>query len=221
MVWLPGGTFRMGEDKSPYESEKPAHEVSINAFSIGQYPVTFEEYDRFCEATRREKPDDRGWGRGTRPVIDVSWEDAAAYCEWLLKQPGVHYRLLTEAEWEYACRAGSTTRYSFGDDAQSLGEYAWYSKNAEDKTHPVGEKCPNDWYLYDMHGNVWEWVQDWFGIYSKEPQHDPSGPETGSDRVIRGGGWINVAGYCRSACRGRWLPGNRSRYLGFCLARRV
>jgi formylglycine-generating enzyme required for sulfatase activity len=96
-------------------------------------------------------------------------------CEWLSEQTGAHYRLLTEAEWEYACRAGSATRYSFGDDEQLLGDYAWFSENAENKTHPVGEKLPNDWRLYDMHGNVWEWVQDWFGDYSKEPQRNPSG----------------------------------------------
>jgi hypothetical protein len=105
MVWLPGGVFRMGQDDSPYDGEKLAHEVAVGAFSIGQYPVTFEDYDKFCEATSREKPNDRKWGRGTRPVIDVPWEDAAAYCEWLSEQTGERYRLLTEAEWEYACRA--------------------------------------------------------------------------------------------------------------------
>jgi formylglycine-generating enzyme required for sulfatase activity len=219
MVWLPGGTFTMGEDESPDDDEKPAHEVTVDDFSIGQYPVTFEEYDRFCEATRREKPDDRGWGRGTRPAIYVSWEDAAAYCEWLCEQTGAHYRLLTEAEWEYACRAGSTTRYSFGDDESPLSDYAWYSKNAESETHPVGEKRPNDWHLYDMHGNVWEWVQDWYGRYSKEPQTNPSGPEQGSGRVIRGGSWVHDAVYCRSAFRIITVPGLRIFYLGFRLAR--
>jgi formylglycine-generating enzyme required for sulfatase activity len=219
MVWLPGGTFVMGDNNSSRNNEKPVHEVSVDAFSIGQYPVTFEEYDRFCEATRREKPSDWEWGRGTRPAIEVSWEDAAAYCEWLSQQTGAHYRLLTEAEWEYACRAGSATRYCFGDDEQSLGDYAWYSKNAESKTHPVGEKLQNDWQLYDMHGNVWEWVQDWFGDYSKEPQTNPSGPEQGSNRVFRGGSWIDGAGYCRSAYRAGFEPGLRHGYLGFRLAR--
>jgi formylglycine-generating enzyme required for sulfatase activity len=219
MVWLPEGTFMMGDNKSSRNNEKPAHEVSVDAFSIGQYPVTFEEYDRFCESTSREKPDDRGWGRGTRPAIGVSWEDAAAYCEWLCEQTGAHYRLLTETEWEYACRAGSATRYSFGDDEPPLRGYAWYSKNAGNKTHPVGEKLPNDWQLYDMHGNVWEWVQDWYGAYSKESQHNPSGPEQGSYRVIRGGCWFDDAGYCRSAYRRYWLPGYRYYSLGFRLAR--
>jgi formylglycine-generating enzyme required for sulfatase activity len=219
MAWLPGGTFTMGENESPFDAEKPAHEVSVGAFSIGQYPVTFEEYDRFCEATSREKPDDRGWGRGTRPAIDVSWEDAGAYCEWLSQQTGAHYRLLTEAEWEYACRAGSDTRYSFGDDEQRLSDYAWFSKNAGSETHPVGEKRPNDWQLYDMHGNVDEWVRDWYGSYSAEPQSDPNGPESGSYRVVRGGSWFDVAEFCRSAFRHNWLPGYRYDLLGFRLAR--
>jgi formylglycine-generating enzyme required for sulfatase activity len=219
VVWLPGGMFTMGENESSYDDEKPAHEVSVGAFSIGQYPVTFEEYDRFCEATRREKPSDWEWGRGTRPAIEVSWEDAAAYCEWLCEQTGAHYRLLTEAEWEYACRAGSATRYCFGDDEPSLSDYAWYSENAEGKTHPVGEKRPNDWHLYDMHGNVDEWVRDWYGSYSAESQTNPSGPEQGSGRVIRGGSWSNDAGSCRSAYRNGWRPGFRYRALGFRLAR--
>jgi formylglycine-generating enzyme required for sulfatase activity len=219
MAWLPGGTFMMGEDESPYDAEKPAHDVTVDAFSIGQYPVTFEEYDRFCEATRREKPSDWKWGRGTRPAIEVSWDNATAYCEWLSEQTGAHYRLLTEAEWEYACRSGSATLYSFGDDKQSLGDYAWYSSNAEGKTHPVGEKRPNDWHLYDMHGNVDEWVRDWYGSYSAEPQTNPSGPEAGSDRVIRGGGWLYGAELCRSAYRYWNAPGYRGSNLGFRLAR--
>jgi formylglycine-generating enzyme required for sulfatase activity len=221
MVWLPGGTFRMGEDESPYDDEKPAHEVSVDAFSIGQYPVTFEEYDRFCEVANRKKPNDASWGRGTRPAINVSWEDAAAYCEWLSEQTGAHYRLLIEAEWEYACRAGSATRYSFGDDERRLSDYAWYTSNAKSKTHPVGEKLPNDWQLYDMHGNVWEWVQDWFGDYSKAYQSNPSGPKQGSDRVIRGGSWRVDAEACRSVYRGNADPGFRDGDLGFRLARRV
>ncbi len=219
MVWLPGGTFIMDDDSSGYNNDKPAHEVTISAFSIGQYPMTFEEYDKFCEATGRDKPSDYEWGRGTRPVVDISWSDAVAYCEWLSKQTREHYRLLTEAEWEYACRAGSDSQYCFGDDEQRLEEYAWYSKNAGKKTHPVGEKRPNQWQLYDMHGNIWEWVRDWYGAYSKDPQQDPSGPETGSGRVDRGGGWIFVAGYCRSAFRHGIDPGYRSRGLGFRLAR--
>jgi formylglycine-generating enzyme required for sulfatase activity len=219
MAWLPGGTFRMGQEDSPYAAEKPAHEVAVSTFSIGQYPVTFEEYDRFCEATGREKPSDSPWGRATRPVVRVDWKDATVYCEWLSEQSGAHYRLLTEAEWEYACRAGSDTRYCYGDDGQRLEEYAWYSKNSEGQTHPVGEKQPNDWQLYDMHGNVYEWVRDWYASYSSEPQSNPNGPESGSDRVIRGGSWSSGAENCRSAYRLDWHPGDRIGNLGFRLAR--
>ena len=115
----------------------------------------------------------------------------------------------TEAQWEYACRAGSTTRYCFGDDESGLGEYAWYGENSGDKTHPVGEKKPNAWGLYDMHGNVWEWCADWYdgGYYAQSPTDDPTGPATGSFRVVRGGGWHYAAGCCRSAYRHGTRPG--------------
>ena len=152
----------MGQADSAYDDERPAHLVRVDAFSIGQYPVTFEEYDQFCEAAGREKPGDRGWGRGKRPTIDVSWDDARAYCGWLSEQTGENYRLLTEAEWEYACRAGSSTLWSFGDDESSLATHAWYVANAGGKTRPVGERMPNAWHLHDMHGNVWEWCADWY-----------------------------------------------------------
>jgi len=209
MVWLPGGTFRMGQDDSPYADEKPAHSVQVSTFSVGQFPLTFAEYDRYCADTGKKKPSDEGWGRGERPVINVSWDDAQGYCEWLSKQTDEHYRLLTEAEWEYACRAGRTSRYCFGDDEEQLGDYAWYQENAEGKTHPVSEKKPNAWYIHDMHGNVWEWVSDWYsdsydeqlasrtvvttsGVAvdtsdtAPDSSKDPSGPESGSSRVVRG-----------------------------------
>ncbi len=162
MVWLPGGVFTMGQDDSPWDDERPAHPVRLDAFSIGQYPVTFAEYDRFCAATRRRPPSDQGWGRGGRPVIDVDWEDARAYCRWLGEQTGEHYRLASEAEWEYACRAGTKTRWSCGDDESRLVAHAWYAKNAGGRTHPVGQRAANDWYLHDMHGTVWEWCRDWY-----------------------------------------------------------
>ena len=221
MVWLPGGVFQMGQDDTSYTDEKLVHEVEVSAFSIGQSPVTFEEYDRFCAAKDRKQPHDAGWGRGTRPVIDVSWDDATAFCEWLSKQTGTNYRLPTEAEWEYACQAGSATRYGFGDDERRLGEYAWYSGNAGGKTHPVREKSPNAWQLYDLHGNVLEWVQDWHAndYYRLSPRENPTGPESGSARVVRGGSWGGGAGRCRSAVRDWRDPGNRSRNLGFRLAR--
>jgi formylglycine-generating enzyme required for sulfatase activity len=162
MVWLPGGVFTMGQDDSPYDEEKPAHSVRVDAFSIGHYPVTFAEYDRFCDATKREKSRDDGWGRGERPVIRVSWEDAQAYCDWLSRETGERYRLATEAEWEYACRAGTDSQWCCGNDEAQLDDYVWYAKNSGRKTQPVGQKRSNAWHLHDMHGNVWEWCQDWF-----------------------------------------------------------
>jgi formylglycine-generating enzyme required for sulfatase activity len=243
MVWLRGGQFRMGQDDSRWDWEKPAHPVEVSAFSIGQYPLTFDEYDRFCEATKRKKPGDRGWGRGRRPVINISWGDAQAYCNWLNGQQKTGtYRLLTEAEWEFACRAGSDTRWSCGNDEKQLGEYAWYGENAQGKTHPVGEKKPNAWQLHDMHGNIWEWCADWFDANSYKERavptsrdvesssysrsdaaaayiYDPTGPETGSGRVVRGGSWDLDADNCRSACRSRREPSDRLNRLGFRLSR--
>ena len=168
MVELQGGKFRMGSPEGVgLSDEHPQHEVAVEAFAVGEFPVTFDEYDRFCEATGREKPGDEGWGRGRRPVINVSWHDAAAYCKWLSEETGETYRLLTEAEWEYACRAGSDTKYCYGDDEQRLGDYAWFFENSGMKTHPVGQKLPNAWGLYDMHGNVWEWCADEYRSYDK------------------------------------------------------
>ena len=158
VVSIPEGTFTMGSDDSDCEDEKPEHQVDVQSFSAGKYPVTFEEYDKFCEDTGRIKPNDRGWGRGRRPAINVSWDDAKAYCAWLSEQTGETYRLLTEEEWEYACKAGDERGGELTED--ELGQVAWYGGNSEMKTHEVGQKKPNAFGLYDMLGNVWEWVED-------------------------------------------------------------
>ncbi len=193
MVWLPKGKFKMGSNESRWE--KPIHEVTIDyELAVGKYPVTFAEYDKFCDLTERQKPEDKGWGRGNRPVINVSWNDARDYCEWLSEQTGQCYRLLSEAEWEYACRAGSTGKYCFGDDVHQLGSYAWFYGNASGKTHPVGQKKPNAFGLYDMHGNVWEWCEDiWHGNYEGAPT-DGSAWILGwwslfQSHLLRGGAW--------------------------------
>uniref|UniRef100_UPI004055B4C1 SUMF1/EgtB/PvdO family nonheme iron enzyme n=1 Tax=Candidatus Electronema sp. TaxID=2698783 RepID=UPI004055B4C1 len=221
MVFLPGGRFRMGDIQgNGSEDELPVHEVELDSFAIGRYIVTFAEYDAFCEATGKEKPNDKGWGRAQRPVINVSWEDAVAYCEWLRQETGHIYRLPTEAEWEYACRAGSESAYCFGDDEVRLSEYAWHEKNSSKKTHPVGEKKANAWGLYDMHGNVWEWCADWYGTdyYAVSPNGNPIGPDSGSDRVIRGGSWSNTPKFVRTANRFRHAPDYRDDFLGFRVA---
>jgi formylglycine-generating enzyme required for sulfatase activity len=243
MIYVPGGTFKMGDiEGDGDEDEKPVHEVSLDDFAIGRYPVTVGEYMRFVEDIRSHYPEwleegseyhlttgeeDHYRSAGVnpeeslQPVVGISWGDAAAYCEWLSSQTGGDYSLLTEAEWEYACRAGSDSNYSFGDDVGRLGEYAWYGENSGDNVPSVGQKQPNTWGLYDMHGNVWEWVRDWYGNYSEELQSNPSGPAGGSLRVIRGGGWFGDAENCRSACRDHFDPAGRGSSLGFRLARRV
>jgi len=157
------------------------------------------------------------------PAVYVSWEDARKFIKRLNQKEGTRkYRLPTEAEWEYACRAGSTMRFCFGGSDSQLGNYAWYYKNARDVgdkyAHAVGTKRSNAWGLYDMHGNVWEWCQDWYGDYPPGSVTNPTGPTSGSNRVLRGGSWNNSAGYCRSANRFWYEPGPRNNHLGFRLA---
>jgi formylglycine-generating enzyme required for sulfatase activity len=154
-------------------------------------------------------------------VVCVSWSDAKAYVEWLAKSTGKNYRLATEAEWEYACRAGSDSAYCFGDNEAGLGEYAWYGSNSGGRSHTVGRKRANAWGIHDMHGNVWEWVNDWYSedYYVDSPRRSPTGPANGSYRVIRGGSWNDPAHYARSAVRSRFDPGVRGSALGFRLAR--
>jgi len=176
MVHLPKGEFMFGEGSD-------AEKVVIDyEFEIGKYLVTFDEYDVYCEDRNIEKPDDCDWGRGRRPVINVTWHDAVAFCEWLSEKTKQNYRLPTEKEWEYACRAGTETEWSFGDDYKDLEQYAWYksnsynlgSANKDFGTHSVGEKLPNQWGLYDMYGNVSEICEDWFDKYE-------------DGKVVRGG----------------------------------
>jgi formylglycine-generating enzyme required for sulfatase activity len=218
-VRIPAGTFQMGSNDGS-DDERPVHQVTISQpFDLGKYPVTQAQW----EAVMGDNPS-AFTGDPTRPVEKVSWEDVQRFIEQLNARDhtaGVTYRLPTEAEWEYAARAGTTTAYSFGDDPAQLDAYAWYDDNSGDTTHPVGQKQPNPWGLYDMHGNVWEWVQDWYGTYPAEAVTDPQGPDTGSDRVFRGGGWTYGAGDCRSAYRGNAVPGDRGFILGFRLLRQV
>ena len=213
MVVLPTGRFRMGDlDGSGDDSERPVHTVTISRpIAMGKYPVTFEEYDQFVSATSAERPFDEGWGRGTRPVINVNQEDAKAYAVWLSEQTGKRYRLPSEAEWEYAARAGTTTKYSWGDDigrnranCDGCGS-EWDNK----QTAPVGSFEANPFGLYDMHGNVDEWVEDcWHYDYEDAPS-DGSAWTTGCDEsdiigsraVLRGGSWSNNPRGLRSAGR--------------------
>jgi formylglycine-generating enzyme required for sulfatase activity len=214
MVKIQGGTFNMGNPNG-VKDEKPVHEVVLSDFSMGVYEVTFGEFDAFCEATQREKPNDEGWGRENHPVINVSWEDAKAYCEWLSQQAGRKYRLPTEAEWEFAARSGQKCTYSGNDDIAKVG---WYSDNSGNKTHAVGEKLPNAFGLYDMTGNVKEWCMDWYSKqYSNLRVRNPTGIATGSERVARGGGLCCGASNSRLSLRYNYEPQFRGRAIGFRL----
>jgi formylglycine-generating enzyme required for sulfatase activity len=229
MVVIPAGRFLMGsppEEPERRDSEGPPHEVRIaEPFAMGVYTVTFDDYDRFCDSNKQAKPNDTGWGRNNRPVINVSWEDVQAYCAWLSEQTGRRYRLPSEAEWEYACRAGTTTPFHFGvrittDQANFNGNYT-YNGSAKgeyrEKTVPVGSFPPNAFGLCDMHGNVWEWCQDaWHRNYNGAPT-DGSAWEAKGDvaRVVRGGSWFFGPASARSAYRGGNDPGYRGVDLGF------
>jgi formylglycine-generating enzyme required for sulfatase activity len=216
-VLIPAGSFIMGSfenDENAFGDEKPQHKVTISKpFYLGKYEVIQGQW----EAVMGNNPSEFK-GR-CNPVEQVSWHDAQVFIRRLNQREGHNcYRLPTEAEWEYAARAGTTSAYSFGDDTGSLGCYAWYWDNSGKKTHPVGQKQPNAWGLYDMHGNVWEWVQDWAGAYSSDAATDYQGPSSGSGRVFRGGCWRISARYCRSAFRFDISPSGCGDFLGFRLA---
>jgi formylglycine-generating enzyme required for sulfatase activity len=217
LVLIQAGTFQMGSNAGDDE-EKPVHTIRLSRpFYLGKYEVTQAQW----EAVMGNNPS-KFKGDLNRPVENVSWDDVQEFIRRLnAKEDGARYRLPTEAEWEYAARAGSTTAYSFGGSASQLGQSAWYGDNAGTTTHPVGQLQPNAWGLYDMHGNVWEWVQDWRGSYASDTVTDPTGPHSGSSRVYRGGSWFSSARLCRSASRSHDAPGSRASYLGFRLLREV
>jgi len=178
--------------------ERPQHRVRITKpFYFGKYPVTQGEWEKLMGNNPSSfKGDDQ------LPVDTVTWN----VCQEFVKKAGSGMRLPTEAEWEYACRAGSTSAFYFGDKAEELGDSGWYEANSEQRTHPVGQKTPNGFGLYDMHGNIWQWCQDWYGAdyYSRSPSDDPTGPGTGEFRVLRGGAWYHYAHFCRSGSRNGW-----------------
>ena len=215
-VLIPSGTFKMGSSNGESD-EKPIHSVTISeAFYMGKYEVTQKEW----KAVMGDNPS--SFKGDKLPVEQVSWNDIQEFIKKLnQKEGGTKYRLPTEAEWEYAARAGSNSKWSFGDNESQLGDYAWYGSNSNSQTHPVGQKKPNKYGLYDVHGNVWEWVQDWYdsNYYSSSPKTDSKGPSSGSYRVLRGGGWNYNAVDARSADRGNSYPGSRYSDIGFRLVR--
>jgi formylglycine-generating enzyme required for sulfatase activity len=236
LVPIPGGRFPMGSPESEggrNDDEGPVHDVWVSSFACMRTPVTRRFYAEIMGS-------DPGWPEGEaddRPVNDVSWYDAAAFCIHLSEREGLTpcygidgekvtwnrtadgFRLLTEAEWEYACRAGSVTRWSFGDDEEKLGQHAWYRDNSNGEPQSVGRKDPNAWGLHDMHGNVHEWCWDWHGPYSVATVTDPAGPLEGESRVLRGGSFHDSPWNLRSTDRVRLVPTVRIRFIGFRCAR--
>ena len=212
MVLIPGGWFEMGSERGSPD-ERPVHSVWVGSFLMDGYEVTQELYDRF------PLPNPSHFKDPKHPVEQMNWSDAGEYCnmrsraegleacydeetrEWNFRANG--YRLPTEAEWEYACRAGTSTDYVFGNDARRLKAYAWFTGNSSRRTHPVGGKRPNPWGLYDMHGNVAEWCNDRYSenYYKESPGKDPKGPDRGGKRVLRGGAWNSSPASCRSSYR--------------------
>jgi len=222
-VFIEPGTFMMGSPESEasrYDDES-LHRVDIKrGFWMSKHEVAFEQYDAFCKATRYARPLDERWGRGKRPVIYVTWFNAVAFANWLSGQTGQHYRLPTEAEWEYAARAGTTTAFSFSDNPGDFADYAWHGESAGYQTHPVGGKKPNPWGLHDMHGNVWEWTASKY-----EEDYDGSEIENSSmdisqdKRSVRGGAWYFFPRGMRSADRRTYNPKYQLSYIGFRLVR--
>ena len=216
-VWIPPGTFMMGSpasEKGRGADEGPVRKVTISkGFWMGKYEVTQEEW----EAVMGNNPSHFKGGR--HPVETVSWNDATAFCRALSQKTGKAVRLPTEAEWEYACRAGTTTVYHSGDDEKDLAKAGWDKGNSGGRTHPVGKKEPNAWGLHDMHGNVWEWCADRDGKYPSGPVTDPTGANTGTCRVFRGGSWCSYAFCCRAAFRNSYYPDGVYNSIGFRVAR--
>jgi formylglycine-generating enzyme required for sulfatase activity len=223
LVKIPGGHFLMGspeDEEDRRDNEGPQHEVQVPTFFMGLHPVTNAQYQRFLEANSEIAAPafwtDRKFNQPQQPVVGVSWEDARAYARW------AGLRLPTEAEWEYACRAGTTSSFSCGDTENGLNAIGWYGGNSERRLHPVRDKPPNDFGLYDMHGNVCEWVEDdWHDGYANAPADGSAWVDEprGTYRLFRGGCWDDVAKFCRSAVRYYYEPGGSDLGVGFRLAK--
>ncbi|MBI5242519.1 MAG: SUMF1/EgtB/PvdO family nonheme iron enzyme [Elusimicrobia bacterium] len=222
MVFIPAGEFWMGSpDGEGGSDEHPRHKVYLDAFYMDKFDVTAGDYaacvaaGKCSDANTYSGCSYKVSGREKHPINCVDWNQAKAYCEWKGK------RLPTEAEWERAARGGTETKYYFGNDESQLREYAWYSSNSGGQTHPVGEKKPNPFGLYDMHGNVWQWVADWYdeGYYGNSPNRNPKGPNSGQYRSLRGGSWNFYPDYLRAALRPGLVPGDGGFGDGFRCAR--
>ena len=215
MVYVSGGTFTMGgtseQGSDAYDNEKPTHSVTLSSYYICKYEVT----QALWRAVMGSNPSN--FIGDNLPVEQVSWDDCQTFINRLNSYTGRNFRLPTEAEWEFAARGGNYNRHYKYSGSNYISDVAWYGDNSGNRTHPVGTKQANELGLYDMSGNVWEWCSNWYGSYSSYSQNDPTGPNSGSDRVDRGGSWGGSARYCRSSYRGNLTPGYRFSNLGLRL----
>jgi formylglycine-generating enzyme required for sulfatase activity len=250
LVTLKPGSFTMGGVEAPQAvwqvDERPEHRVTLSrSCQLGKTEVTRAQFAAFVKAagyTTDAEREGTSWGRlasgdwaavpglnwqspgfqqaDDHPVVCVSWNDAKAFCDWATKKSGRTVRLPTEAEWEYACRAGTKATWSYGEDEGVAADYGWIDRNSGGQPHAVGQKKPNPAGFFDMHGNVWEWCVDFYNenYYRNSPEIDPAGPAAGKARVLRGGSWLNPPADCRSANRGRLVPNYRGANVGFRIA---
>ena len=215
MIRVEGGVFQMGSND--YDDEKPIHEVQLSTFEIGKYPITQAQWQEVMGNNPSHFQN-----CPQCPVEQVSWKDAQDFLKKLNERyPGMNYRLPTEAEWEYAARGGKQSQgftYAGGNDVEKVG---WYHTNSEKKTHPVGQKQPNELGIFDLSGNVWEWCQDWYkdDYYKHSPRENPTGPDSGGYRVLRGGSWYINATSCVYPIAAAAAPVTATHYIGFRLAR--
>lgn len=215
MIIVKGGTFTMGGTEN---DEKPVHSVMVNDFSMSKYEITVTEYKTFCKATGRTMPKTPSWGlKENYPIVNVNFNDASAYCNWLSIVTGKKYRLPTDAEWEYAARGGAKSKAFLYAGSNTLDEVGWNSSNAGDQAQAVGLKKANELGLYDMSGNVMEWCNDWYNdsYYAISPTINPQGATSGSNHILRGGSWYHSASFCRVAFRTGNRPSDRYDSRGF------
>jgi formylglycine-generating enzyme required for sulfatase activity len=242
-VLVEGGTYTMGTDKTVEPVEGPPHQVTVGSFYLAKTETTFEDFDKYTSATKRDSVMAGKWGRGKQPVIFVSWLEATRYCNWLSEKEKLSkcyiindtgkvikvtyldtakgYRLPTEAEWEYAARGGNKSKGTIYAGSDNIDAVAWYKANSDEGPKPVAQKAANELGLFDMNGNVWEWCWDIYDgeYYRTSPVDNPKGPETGPYRVMRGGAWYNVPNYARVFTRQNHHMGFKQNSVGFRVAR--
>jgi formylglycine-generating enzyme required for sulfatase activity len=220
LIQVDGGTFTMGSEeiRNPQDTvAAPLHQVTVKSFKIAKTETTVAQWKSYCTSTSTRMPVEPAWGWiDNHPIINVSWDEAVAYCQWLSKQTGKKYRLPTEAEWEYAARGGNKSKGFLFAGGQSVYKYGWFEENSSSTTQPVAQKRPNELGIYDMSGNAWEWCHDWWGPYTEKAENNPQGPD--GDRyfkVLRGGSWNFGFNDCRIGTRDFFSPDGRHNDFSF------